>query len=149
MKPNHADDCNLYPLCRCHVRCVVENGSKPTPSHGFASNTLVALVAAVLLGGGVLLTASYARAHDALPTAAQPLGWSYPFSYCSGYDCREIASKAISERPEGYVIQGTGEVVTYNDKRIRHSPDGEFHWCSVAGANDGRTICLFVPPRSY
>ena len=45
MKPNHADDCNLYPLCRCHVRCIVENGSKPTPSHGFAGNTLVALVA--------------------------------------------------------------------------------------------------------
>jgi hypothetical protein len=84
-----------------------------------------------------------AGAHDA------PKGWTYPFACCSGYDCREIASKAISERPEGYVIQGTGEVVTYNDKRIRLSPDGEFHWCSVAGANDGRTICLFVPPRSY
>ncbi len=84
-----------------------------------------------------------AGAHDA------PKGWSYPFACCSGYDCREVTSKAISERPEGYVIQGTGEIVTYNDKRIRNSPDGEFHWCSVAGANDGRTICLFVPPRSY
>jgi hypothetical protein len=84
-----------------------------------------------------------AGAHEA------PKGWSYPFACCSGYDCREVASKAISERPEGYVIQATGEVVTYNDKRVRKSPDGEFHWCSVAGASDSRTICLFVPPRSY
>jgi len=84
-----------------------------------------------------------AGAHDA------PKGWSYPFACCSGFDCREVASKAIAERPEGYVIQGTGEVVTYNDKRVRKSPDGEFHWCSVAGANDTRTICLFVPPRSF
>lgn len=84
-----------------------------------------------------------AEAHDA------PKGWTYPYACCSGYDCREVASKAISERPEGYVINGTGEVVTYSDKRIRTSPDGEYHWCSVAGANDGRTICLFVPPRSY
>ncbi len=100
---------------------------------------LAALVSFLLTS----LAALPAGAHDA------PKGWTYPFACCSGYDCREIASKAISERPEGYVIQGTGEVVTYNDKRICHSPDGEFHWCSVAGANDGRTICLFVPPRSY
>ncbi len=82
-------------------------------------------------------------AHDA------PKGWTYPFACCSGYDCREVAEKAINERPEGYVIAGTGEVVGYHDKRLRDSPDGAYHWCSVAGANDGRTICLFVPPRSY
>lgn len=99
-----------------------------------------------------LLAASFGRpaiAHDALPTAAQPNGWSYPFSCCSGYDCREVSKKAISERPEGYVILGTGEVVAYTDARVKNSPDGAFHWCSVAGANNGRTICLFVPPRGY
>ncbi len=90
-----------------------------------------------------------AIAHDAMPTAAQPDGWSYPFACCSGYDCREVSNKAISERPEGYVINGTGEVVGYADARIKQSPDGEFHWCSVAGSNDGRTICLFVPPRGF
>ncbi|WP_353641409.1 hypothetical protein [Mesorhizobium sp. WSM2239] len=90
-----------------------------------------------------------AFAHDAIPTAAQPNGWKYPFSCCSGYDCREVPGKAISERPEGYVIEGTGEVVAYSDARLKNSPDGQFHWCSVAGASDGRTICLFVPPRSY
>lgn len=90
-----------------------------------------------------------AQAHDAMPTAAQPNGWTYPFACCSGYDCREVSDKAISERPEGYVIKGTGEVVGYSDARIKQSPDGEYHWCSVAGSNEGRTICLFVPPRGF
>ena len=57
--------------------------------------------------------------------------------------------QAISEKPEGYVIKGTGEIVAYSDARLKDSPDGEFHWCSVAGADDSRTICLFVPPHSY
>lgn len=90
-----------------------------------------------------------ARAHDAIPTAAKPQGWSYPFSCCSGYDCREVSEKAISEKPEGYMIKGTGEVVSYSDVRLKDSPDGEYHWCSVAGADDSRTICLFVPPNSF
>jgi hypothetical protein len=99
--------------------------------------------------GALVAMSAPAVAHDAIPTAAMPQGWSYPFSCCSGYDCREVSAKAISERPEGYVIQGTGEVVAYSDGRLKNSPDGEYHWCSVAGADNGRTICLFVPPRSY
>lgn len=93
--------------------------------------------------GLTLVLAGDARSHDA------PSGWVYPFACCSNYDCRAVADKAVSERPEGYRIEATGEVVGYRDTRIRHSPDGEFHWCSVAGAPDGRTICLFVPPRAY
>ena len=91
----------------------------------------------------LLATAPAARAHDA------PSGWSYPFSCCSGYDCRPVSAKTISERPEGYVIAGTGEVVGYGDERIRSSPDDEYHWCSVAGMDDGKTICLFVPQHLY
>lgn len=83
------------------------------------------------------------KAHDA------PSGWSYPFSCCSNQDCRPVATKAISEKPQGYVINVTGEVVPYADARIRSSPDGEFHWCSVAGEAKSRTLCLFVPPRSF
>ena len=84
-----------------------------------------------------------AYSHDA------PSGWSYPVSCCSGIDCRPVSTKVVSERPEGYVIGNTGEVVAYSDRRIRNSPDGEFHWCSVAGKSDGATICLFVPSRSF
>jgi cupin superfamily acireductone dioxygenase involved in methionine salvage len=32
---------------------------------------------------------------------------------------------------------------------VKNSPDGVYHWCSVAGANDSKTICLFVPPKGY
>jgi len=113
---------------------------------GCTSNVLFSCALALPV---VAVVALPAAAHDALPTAAKPNGWTYPFSCCSGYDCREVSAKSISERPEGYVISSSGEVVAYQDKRIKDSPDGEFHWCSVAGKNDSKTICLFVPPRSY
>lgn len=115
-------------------------------NHRAVSRLTIALVAiwvALVLFAAWSVLATGAHAHDA------PSGWSYPFSCCSGYDCRPVETKAVSERPEGYVINGTGEVVGYRDTRVRHSPDGLFHWCSVAGKEDGRTICLFVPPRAY
>ncbi|MER9343112.1 hypothetical protein NKI41_20380 [Mesorhizobium sp. M0601] len=123
--------------------------TRPAPVARTARRLLNSLVAAVVLIAAAIPFAASALAHDAKPTAAMPQGWSYPFSCCSGYDCREVSQTSISERPEGYVIKGTGEVVAYSDKRIKNSPDGEYHWCSVAGANDGKTICLFVPPSSY
>ncbi len=107
----------------------------------FASGLRLAAVSTFCLAP--LGSGMSAQAHDA------PTGWSYPFSCCSGYDCREVPSKVIGEGPEGYVIKGTGEVVSYNDNRVKNSPDGVYHWCSVAGANDGRTICLFVPPKGF
>ena len=108
--------------------------SGKTLLHGiFAATSSLALIASIVS----------APAHDA------PKGWTYPFSCCSGFDCREVSAEAISERPDGYVIGNTGEVVAYSDKRVKNSPDGEFHWCSVDGANDSRTICLFVPPQAY
>jgi hypothetical protein len=113
-----------------------------------AERLLFMMAVAVLLITTGLLIAT-ADAHDALPTAAKPQGWKYPFSCCSGYDCREVSAKQVSEKPEGYVIDATGEIVAYGDARLKDSPDGEYHWCSVAGADDSRTICLFVPPRSY
>lgn len=110
-----------------------------SPARGDASYfiwLIPPLIAASLLPG-------VGKAHDA------PSGWSYPFSCCSNQDCRPVASKAVSEKPQGYMINVTGEVVPYADKRIRISPDGEFHWCSVAGEEKSRTLCLFVPPHSY
>ena len=47
------------------------------------------------------------------------------------------------------MIEPTGEVVAYSDRRVRTSPDGVYHWCSVAGIDTSRTICLFVPPKSF
>ena len=102
-----------------------------------AGGALLALLPAAFL-------AHPAKAHDA------PSGWRYPWECCSKLDCREVESRAISERPEGYVINSTGEVVAYADKRVLNSPDGEYHWCAHrAGLDAGHTICLFVPSKSY
>lgn len=88
-----------------------------------------------------------ADAHDAPQSFARPQGWSYPFSCCSGVDCRPVSASRIREGGDGYTVP-SGEIVPLGDPRLKDSPDGEFHWCSVAGADDGRTICLFVPPRA-
>lgn len=90
-----------------------------------------------------------AWAHEAQPTAAKPQGWAYPLSCCSNFDCKQ-ATGNVSERPEGFVIAETGEVVGYQDKRIRHSPDGEVHICAhQSGIDAGRVICLFIPPKGF
>lgn len=106
----------------------------------------------VFAAAALVLTCTTGWAHDAITTASKPLGWKYPFSCCSGFDCREVTSgKAgvVRETAEGYVIAKTGEVLPYSDGRIKNSPDGAFHWCSVAGLDDSRTICLFAPPRGF
>jgi hypothetical protein len=101
------------------------------------------------VGAFALLTAP-ALAHDAKPTPAKPLGWKYPYACCANYDCRETHTGEVLERPEGYVIASTGEVVPMTDRRVKDSPDGQYHWCAHQGGLDaGRTICLFVPPRSF
>ena len=82
-------------------------------------------------------------AHDAKS------GWIYPLECCSNYDCREVEKADIVEGPQGYVIKTTGEVIPMTDAKVKASPDGEFHWCSRGGTQDGDTICLFVPPRGF
>lgn len=96
-----------------------------------------------------LISLNLAFSHDAMPTADAPMGWSYPVSCCADNDCREVSSKQIGEEPKGYLIRLTGEFIGYSDDRLKNSPDGIYHWCSVAGADDSRTICLFVPPRGF
>ena len=98
---------------------------------------LVALVAIA-----VTLFIGKAWPHDA------PSGWSYPYACCSGIDCRPVSSAWVKSTPRGWQLP-TGETVGYRDSRIKPSPDGEFHWCSTAGSDQGRTICLFVPPQSF
>jgi len=92
-----------------------------------------------LLGMGLLVpSCTESEAHDA------PTGWAYSLDCCSGFDCREVPKASVQERPEGYVVP-SGEVIPMTDKRVRPSPDGLYHWCSVGGRDDGRTICLFAP----
>ncbi len=108
------------------------------------SAPILRAMAGTAFSSAILLSlASPVSAHEAKS------GWRYPYACCSDRDCREVKDAAISEIPDGYRIQVTGEVLAYSDKRVRNSPDGVFHWCSVAGKDDSRTICLFVPPRSF
>nr|WP_048647593.1 hypothetical protein [Nitratireductor soli] len=95
------------------------------------------------LGIVAMLWAFDADAHEA------PTGWRYPYACCSDQDCRQVADADVREGPEGYTIAATGETLAYADKRVRNSPDGVFHWCSIFGDETSRTICLFVPPRSF
>jgi hypothetical protein len=94
----------------------------------------------------LLLTTVAVQAHEAQPTAAMPQGWTYPFACCASYDCRQAGKGEVTERPDGY--HTPNDVISYGDKRVRPSPDGEFHWCAhQSGLDAGKTICLFVPDR--
>jgi hypothetical protein len=113
---------------------------------------MLTLPAMPRLRPSLLLAAVLTSALMPLPAAAHdsPLGWKYPWSCCSNQDCKQMSGTGIQERPNGYVVAATGEVIPYQDKRVKDSPDGEFHWCAhQAGIDAGHTICLFVPPKGY
>jgi len=78
-----------------------------------------------------------------------PMGWTYDYSCCSTADCREVKSTAIKEDSRGFTIVATGELIPYGDTRIKRSKDEFFHWCSVAGLEDSRSLCLYVPDRGF
>ncbi len=106
------------------------------------------ILSGLLPAGALFLSFSLTTA----PPAAAHMsasGWHYPIDCCSNKDCREVSADQISERPDGYVIEYTGERISYADTRLRDSPDGVYHWCSALGRDDTRTICLFVPPSSF
>lgn len=140
------ETCFNWPECCCSGEC----GEDKRRSR-WGALLIVGLClftwAIVLAAIWSLLLIVKAEAHDAIPTAAQPLGWSYPMSCCSGYDCRQVKAK-VKETPQGYIVP-SGEVIAMTDPRIKDSPDGEFHWCSQGGTDDGKTICLFVPSRGF
>ena len=71
-----------------------------------------------------VLAISPAAAHEA------PVGWKYPWACCANHDCQQLSDTGISERKDGYVVNKTGEVVAYADKRVKDSPDGLYHWCA-------------------
>jgi hypothetical protein len=108
-------------------------------SMGSGKIWLIALIAGVLVCAIAVLLTFEAEAHDA------PMGWRYDVACCSSFDCRPVERDAIIESPDGYVIRATGEVIPYSSRKVRHSQDSDFHWCSVGGKPDSRTLCLYVP----
>lgn len=101
----------------------------------------------IVLAVGIFLAVlfkqcSSAGAHHAEPTAAQPDGWKYPFSCCSGYDCRR--EDRVYPSRAGYIVP-SGEIVPYTDVRVIPSQDNYYHWCTKSGLDTSATLCLFVP----
>lgn len=143
-------DC-LFPDCLC---------TEPPPKGSNTMRTIWKLIAVVAFFVAVWLAVSHflfitgARAHEAQSVAAGPLGWKYPWACCSNQDCERstAASRSgeIEEVADGFLITKTGEVVPYDDKRVKDSPDGDFHWCAhVQGLDKNKTLCLFRPPRGF
>jgi hypothetical protein len=84
-----------------------------------------------------LLFTARTFAHDA------PLGWPYGAECCSMTDCWQEKDGAIEETP-------TGELIAYDDKRIKRSKHQFFHRCTAAADPKARrSICLYVAPRSF
>lgn len=90
------------------------------------------------------------EAHDA------PSGWTYDTSCCNTMDCRPADGPydekrhhpvKIEEVTGGYRISTTGEVVPWNDRRVRESKDNEYHVCTTAGMDTTRALCIYVPLR--
>ncbi len=100
-----------------------------------------------------VLTVTPPAADDAKPAAAQPNGWTYPFSCCSVFDCREIRERVAVEDPIGSPIKVIGEFITSRDTRIKSSPDGQFHQYAVsrpaAPTNRASWTSSFARPYPY
>lgn len=104
---------------------------------------LTGSIAVAIIAVSALVVGTRARAHDA------PQGWAYGRECCSSVDCREVPASYVRETSAGYVLTKTGETLPYGDSRVKDSKDDGLHWCSIGGKDDGRTICLYVPPRGY
>lgn len=99
----------------------------------------------------LLLLALPAAAHEA------PTGWSYSTFCCSGRDCAEAPSGAVTITPDGFaIVLQPGEhpmvtqrtfkaLVPFGDKSLLQSGDEFFHVCIVSGA----VRCFYAPPMGY
>lgn len=106
----------------------------------FLLQVLCLLFAAILI-----LSIREANGHE-IHSIFSP-SWKYDYQCCSNRDCRSIGQN-VRETREGYVVP-SGELIPYRDKKIKISQDENFHWCTVGGKEESKTICLYIPPRSF
>lgn len=110
------------------------------------SCAVAAILGAMVLVGGTKLV----YPHDAIPTASQPLGWTYGAECCSVRDCTDMPDGEIKATPTGWRVESTGEIIPYGDKRIKQSRDERFHRCAYGGDFSlTRSICLYVPDMGF
>ena len=79
-------------------------------------------------------------------SAAQAHDW-YPLSCCSDQDCFPAELTATAD---GWRIESSGEVVPYDDPRIKQFPElapaearEKPHACHIGGDTTARAICVF------
>lgn len=100
--------------------------SKPAPPiWRFKDTVIVVLASTVAVGafvglGLLFLLVKPAGAHEAMG------GFQYPWEYCAGHDCSEIAASRVKEAPGGYVVDGRFPV---RHSEVKQSPDGHYHAC--------------------
>lgn len=109
-------------------------------SGDFLMKPILAIVLALLALAIATCMVAPARAHDA------PAGWSYSPHCCSNKDCA-METAAVVATDKGWLVTATGEVVRYDDNRVKQSQDGAFHRCQVR--NVTRLRCLYVPPMGF
>lgn len=79
-----------------------------------------------------------------IPVAAFSHSW-YPWECCSNQDC--WPTEGVTATAAGWLIHTSGEVIPYDDSRIRTTPPeaSGFHVCHVGADPKARVLCLFVP----
>lgn len=82
---------------------------------------------------------------------AHPHEW-YPYACCSNRDCFEVGLDQVTATKDGWRVESSGEVLPYDDPRIREFPDDapleartQPHVCYLGGNPELRVLCLYVP----
>src|SRR5690606_5626483 len=103
---------SLAPLARCWHRRGTPRPQGSGEGRGMTRDQPIAwMVKALIVGLAIALWwlgwTHAALAHDAMPSAAKPQGWKYPYSCCSSTDCREVKmgpKGTVRAEGSGYVI---------------------------------------------
>lgn len=72
----------------------------------------------------------------------------YGWECCSGRDCKPVPAGDVKATAAGWKVVITGEVIAFSDRKIKESPDKNFHRCARSAdfSAKGATLCLYVPP---
>jgi hypothetical protein len=95
--------------------------------------------ATILAAAALSFFAQPARSHD----------W-YPHQCCSGGDCYAISTSEVEALPDGsWEVKATGEIFAGPNadatRKVKFSPDGQYHRCSFNHDRKATSICLFIP----
>lgn len=71
----------------------------------------------------------------------------YDWDCCSDRDCGPVAEGTVVETQGGYRVLLTGQFIDRDSPKVRMSPDGRWHLCTLGGNPGGAVLCLYVPGR--